>query len=331
MMFRLCLTINRRKIMKIDSKTIEEKQVASISYIGPVEDMGELIGELTGWIMSKGLVINEPPFVVYYTSPMDVAPEKMEYDVGIPFKGQVKGEGRIKIKVMPQHQVIFSIYHGPYHGVVSAYGIMMEHLFKEGGEMIGAPREIYLNSPQDVNENELLTEIQFPIVPDSCQDETRSGIEFFDIQKTPETYKIFKIGQVVMKNSKTYLKISEPYRPGLKHLAEFSHVMVFWWADKFDNAKYRTALRTHPPYATNHLAGVFATRAEYRPNPLALTTCKLIDVNEKEGIVEITGIDAFDGTPIIDLKPYTPSFDRVKEVEIPVWLSFLWPQWKGEY
>jgi len=317
--------------MKIDSKSIGEKQVASISYVGSVEDMGELIGELAGWIMNKGLQITEPPFVVYYTSPMEVAPEKMEYDVGIPFEGEAKGDGRINIKIMPQHQALSTIYQGPYQGVGSAYGMMMEHIMKDGYEIIGAPREIYLNSPQEVPETELLTEIQFPIIPESCMDETGSGIEFFNIEQEPENFKIFKIGQVVMKNSKTYLEISERYSPGLKSLDEFSHVMVLWWADKFDNAQYRTALRTHPPYATNRLTGIFATRAEYRPNPIALTTCKIIEVNEKEGIMEVSGMDAFDGTPIIDLKPYTPSFDRVKEVEIPLWLSFLWPQWKGEY
>jgi len=317
--------------MKIDSKTIEEKQVASISYEGPVEDMGELIGELAGWLMNKGLQITEPPFVVYYTSPMEVAPEKMEYEVGIPFEGEANGDGMINIKIMPQHQALSTIYQGPYQGVGSAYGMMMEHIRKYGYEIIGVPREIYLNSPQEVPETELLTEIQFPIIPESCMDETGSGIEFFNIEQEPENFKIFKIGQVAMKNSKTYLEISERYSPGLKSLGEFSHVMVLWWADKFDNAQYRTALRTHPPYATNHLTGIFATRAEYRPNPIALTTCKIIEVNEKEGIMEVSGIDAFDGTPIIDLKPYTPSFDRVKEVKIPSWLSFLWPQWKGEY
>lgn len=317
--------------MKIDSKTIEEKQVASISHVGLVEDMGELIGELAGWTMKKGLQITEPPFVVYYTSPLEVPPQKMEYEVGIPFKGEVKGEGRIRIKIMPQHQVLTTIHQGPYQEVGSAYGMMMEHLMKEGYEMIGVPREIYLNSPQEVPETELLTEIQFPIVPDSYQDENNSNVEFFPVKEKQESLNVFKIGQVRIEGSKTYLEILEPYSPGLKNLREFSHVMVFWWADKFDNEQYRTALRTYPPYATNHLTGVFATRAEYRPNPLALTTCRIVDVNEEKGILEISGMDAFDGTPIIDLKPYTPSFDRVKEFKIPVWLSFLWPQWKGEY
>ena len=317
--------------MEIKPKTIEEKQVASITYTGPVEDMGELIGELTGWLVSKGLKITEPPFVVYYTSPMDVPPEKMEYDVGIPFHGKAQDEGRIRIRIMPQHHVLFVVHKGPYQEIEAAYGMMMEHIMKESKEMIGAPREIYLNNPMEVPENELITELQFPIVPESIMGEITSNIEFYDISELQETFKVFKIGQVKNNNAKTYLEILEPYRPALKNLEDFSHVMIFWWADKFDNDKYRTALRTKPPYAMDRLIGVFATRAEYRPNPIAVTTCRVKSVHENDGIVEISSVDAFDGTPIIDLKPYVASFDRIKEPKLPNWLSFLWPEWKGEY
>lgn len=317
--------------MEIKLKTIEEKQVASISHLGLVEDMGELIGELTGWVIANGLEIVEPPFVVYYTSPMEVPPEKMEYDVGIPFQGKAISEGRVKIRIMPAHHVLTIIHKGPYQEIGSAYGMIMEHVMKEDHEMIGAPRESYLNSPEEVPESELLTEIQFPVVKGSVTGDYGSSIELYEIPDEPEAYKINKIGTVKNKNSQAYLEISEPYRPALKHLKDFSHVMVFWWADNSDNDKYRSALRTKPPYATNKSTGVFATRAEYRPNPLALTTCQIMNVNENEGIITISGIDAFDGTPIIDLKPYIPAFDRVKDPKLPIWLSFLWPEWKGEY
>ncbi|BDZ70779.1 tRNA (N6-threonylcarbamoyladenosine(37)-N6)-methyltransferase TrmO [Methanobacterium petrolearium] len=317
--------------MKIESKTIEEKQVASISYVGPVEAMGDIINELIDCLMNEGLEITGPPFVVYYTSPMEVSPIEMEYDVGIPFQGKLKDEGKVRVKILPQHRVLSTLHQGPYQEVGSVYGMMMKHIFKEGYEIIGVPREIYLNSPGKVPESELLTEIQFPIIPESTMDDSDSSIEFFNIKQNPESYKIYKIGEVKLEKSKTYLEISDSYLPALEKLAEFSHVMVFWWADKFASDKYRTALRTTLPYATNKQAGIFATRSEYRPNPIALTTCQIIKVDGKKGILEISSIDAFDGTAVIDLKPYIPFFDRVKEPKIPKWLSFLWPQWRSEY
>lgn len=317
--------------MKIELKTVKEDQIASISHIGSVEEMGKIIRELTGGIMEKGLQITGPPFVVYYTSPLEVPPDKMEFDVGIPFHGEGKDDGRISIKIMPQHHVLSFTYQGPYTEIASTYGMMMEYIAREGVEMIGAPRELYINNPQEVPESKLLTEIQFPVIKESTMEDINSSIEFYDISEPREVYNIYKIGQVKNKNSKTFLEILEPYRPALKHLADFSHVLVFWWADKFSDEKYRTALRTKPPYATNKMTGVFATRAEYRPNPLVVTVCRLIGVDEKEGTVEISGIDAFDKTPVIDVKPYIPAFDRVRDPKIPKWLSFLWPEWKGEY
>lgn len=144
-----------------------------------------------------------------------------------------------------------------------------------------------------------------------------------------KTYQIFPIGTVRRSAHEITLEIFEPYRPALKQLDHFSHVIVLWWADQHDNEKSRSYLQTHPPYAEEHLTGIFATRAEYRPNPVALTTCKQLGVDEVSGIVQVAEIDAYDGTPIIDLKAYFPVCDRVREAHIPEWLSD-WPEWMPE-
>lgn len=70
-------------------------------------------------------------------------------------------------------------------------------------------------------------------------------------------------------------------------------------------------MQTELPYAAGQVCGVFAIRAEYRPNSIAMTTCKLEGVDEVNGIVRIDNIDAYDGTGIIDLKVYFPVCDRV--------------------
>lgn len=141
-------------------------------------------------------------------------------------------------------------------------------------------------------------------------------------------YQIYPIGYIRRADS-IRLEIFEPFRPALKQLDHFSHVIVFWWADNHDNEKSRSLLQTKPPYASDKVTGVFATRAEYRPNPVAMTTCKLLGVSEEKGIVQIADIDAYDGTPIVDLKAYFPVCDRVKDAQIPEWLSY-WPEWMPE-
>jgi tRNA-Thr(GGU) m(6)t(6)A37 methyltransferase TsaA len=143
------------------------------------------------------------------------------------------------------------------------------------------------------------------------------------------TFEVTPIGTIHRERDYVEIKITEPYRPALKQLDHFSHVMVFWWANLFDNDEARVMLRTTPPYAPEHECGVFATRSPYRPNPIMMTTCTLLSMDDEEGIVKIAEIDAFDGTAVVDLKAYFPVCDRVKEASIPAWLSD-WPDWMPE-
>jgi len=144
-----------------------------------------------------------------------------------------------------------------------------------------------------------------------------------------ETFEMYPIGYIRRLENGIHLEILEPFRPALKQLDHFTHVMVFWWADKHDNEKSRSIMQTEPPYAQGKVTGVFATRAEYRPNPIAMTTCKILEIDEGNGIVRVTNIDAYDGTRVVDLKAYFPVCDRVKEADIPEWLSG-WPEWMPE-
>jgi tRNA-Thr(GGU) m(6)t(6)A37 methyltransferase TsaA len=144
-----------------------------------------------------------------------------------------------------------------------------------------------------------------------------------------ETYRMHPIGFVRRNSESIRLEIAEPFRPALENLDHFSHVMVFWWADRFDNEQGRSVLETIPPYAQDHVTGVFATRSPCRPNLIMMTTCKLLNVRSQEGMIRVADIDAVDGTPIVDLKAYFPVCDRVREAHIPAWLAD-WPEWMPE-
>jgi tRNA-Thr(GGU) m(6)t(6)A37 methyltransferase TsaA len=156
--------------------------------------------------------------------------------------------------------------------------------------------------------------------------------------QTTEGYKIKAIGTIrvegeYLMNAEYFLDISEQYRKALKELDKFSHVMVFWWAHENDTEKMRNSTRfltTIPPYGDNlPETGIFATRAEYRPNPIALTTTNILAVDEENGIIKVGGIDAFNGTPIIDLKAYFPICDRIRDCHIAPWLEG-WPEWQED-
>ena len=144
-----------------------------------------------------------------------------------------------------------------------------------------------------------------------------------------ETYRVYPIGYIRRTGDDITLEISEPFRSALKQLDKFSHVIAFWWADRHDNPDSRGIMQTEPPYSAGRVTGVFACRAEYRPNPIGMTVCKLMALDEEQGQVRVADIDAYDGTPVIDLKAYFPVCDRVKEAHIPDWLED-WPEWMPE-
>jgi tRNA-Thr(GGU) m(6)t(6)A37 methyltransferase TsaA len=143
------------------------------------------------------------------------------------------------------------------------------------------------------------------------------------------TYEIFPVGHVRRENGRTTLEILEPYVPALKELEKFSHVQVCWWFSEFDDEAYRGITQSeHLPYDAP-VMGMFACRSPVRPNPIALTTAEILNIYLEEGIVEIVNIDAFDGTPVVDLKPYIPVCDRVERVRVGEWAAD-WPQWLPE-
>jgi len=126
-----------------------------------------------------------------------------------------------------------------------------------------------------------------------------------------------------------YLDIKKPYRSALKELDKWSHLIVLCWAHQMDSEEFRNAKdwSIEVPYAEGApKTGIFATRAEYRPNPILLTTSAILDVDIENGVIKLGEIDAFDGTPIIDLKAYFPICDRVRDAHIAPWLEG-WPEY----
>jgi tRNA (adenine37-N6)-methyltransferase len=118
------------------------------------------------------------------------------------------------------------------------------------------------------------------------------------------------------------LQLDPEYQAGLQGLESCTHAIIFWWADRMDNPGGRLGdLVVDLPYAPGIRSGVFANRSEARPNPIGVTTCYLLNVNQESGKVDLAWIDALDQTPLLDIKPYLPMSDRVMSAEYPDWLE----------
>jgi tRNA-Thr(GGU) m(6)t(6)A37 methyltransferase TsaA len=107
----------------------------------------------------------------------------------------------------------------------------------------------------------------------------------------------------------------------LDGLEDFSHIIVFWLMHKVDAAG-QIALKVHPKGRRDlPLVGLFATRSPHRPNPLGKATVRLLE--RKGNILKVKGLDALDGTPVIDLKPYIPGYDSASGARVPSWIKRL--------
>lgn len=115
------------------------------------------------------------------------------------------------------------------------------------------------------------------------------------------------------------IHLNDPYPRGLKGLEEFSHIVVVFYMDRAAFVPSEHLLRRPKAQANQPEIGVFAQRTKYRPNPIGITAVKLLSINHN--VLTVQALDALDGTPVLDLKPYMPVFDKVEDARQPVWIA----------
>ena len=134
-----------------------------------------------------------------------------------------------------------------------------------------------------------------------------------------------EIGRIKMEGEEMYLQVNEEYLKGIKGLEGFSNIDVIWWFDRYDNENSRNVLEINKPYKkAPEKLGVFATRSPERPNPIAFSVTDVTYIDYEKGRIYITYIDAIENSIVLDIKPYTPSVDRVEHPKVPNWCSH-WP------
>ncbi|WP_313180619.1 SAM-dependent methyltransferase [Lacrimispora sp.] len=140
-----------------------------------------------------------------------------------------------------------------------------------------------------------------------------------------QKFHVNPIGKINVNEDGMFIELEQKYIPALQALDGFSHLSVIWWFSDFDNEQMRNTIETQQPYKRSPaVMGIFATRSPVRPNPIALSTAQVIHIDYEKGIIQIAYIDGNDGTPVLDIKPYTPSLDRVETPRVPEWCSH-WP------
>jgi tRNA-Thr(GGU) m(6)t(6)A37 methyltransferase TsaA len=128
------------------------------------------------------------------------------------------------------------------------------------------------------------------------------------------------IGEVKTEGVDSKIEIAPEHCPGLLGIEKYSHLIVLYWFHQRDNDKHRKVLQVTPPrHPGAPLTGVFACRSPSRPNPVGLSIVRLIEVNNCH--LTVKGLDAFQGSPIIDIKPYLPRSDSVPGAVTPKYIN----------
>jgi tRNA-Thr(GGU) m(6)t(6)A37 methyltransferase TsaA len=103
-------------------------------------------------------------------------------------------------------------------------------------------------------------------------------------------------------NKESTIEVFDEYEPGLLDIDRCTHLYILYWQDRSD----RSILQTKTPWGPE-IHGVFSTRSPNRPNPVGLC---VVDFLDRDGrLVKVSGLDALDGSPLIDIKPYSGSID----------------------
>lgn len=135
---------------------------------------------------------------------------------------------------------------------------------------------------------------------------------------------IYERGRMDWQDIISEIVIAGRWSDALDGIEDFSHILILFWMHRLEPEK-RQLTRTHPQGRHDlPLVGIFATRSPSRPNPLGLSLVRLL---ERQGnILRVKGLDALDGTPVLDIKPYLPPGDSVAWARVPQWVEKIWTE-----
>ena len=108
--------------------------------------------------------------------------------------------------------------------------------------------------------------------------------------------------------------------PMLLNIGDYSHITVVFWPHLVPDDVRGSKPQLHPRDDDKYpLMGILATRSQIRPNPLLVSLVPLLEV--KGNVLRVRGLDAVDGTPVLDIKPYLPHYDEIPDTRVPGWVA----------
>lgn len=191
---------------------------------------------------------------------------------------------------------------------------------------------ITFNEDSALQDNVLVYDIK-PYFP--CEDRVKGSLspkfKGIDSKKVfvNSDNEIAASGSLKKINGEDFIYIDNDFENIYEELNGYSHIKIMWWFSRFDEPKYRRATECNPPYENAPRTGIFASRSPVRPNPIALTTGKILNFDKTLKRIKVSKLDSFNNTPLIRIFPYISDNDKVAACSVPNWLEH-WPEWVEE-
>lgn len=129
-------------------------------------------------------------------------------------------------------------------------------------------------------------------------------------------------------DEESIIEIVPRWEAGLAGIEGFSHLVVMFYLDRATRRRSSGSPSPAEGVAGLDPIGFFSTRTPKRPNPIGLSCPRLV---RRDGrFLTVTGIDAWDGTPVLDIKGYYPRDERREDATVPAWLAELWAKHDAE-
>jgi len=121
--------------------------------------------------------------------------------------------------------------------------------------------------------------------------------------------------------TKSRIMIEPEFSGGLAGLEDFSHVWIVTYLHQAKYEREKHLIRRPRGLEDMPEVGIFSQRAKDRPNPIGISAVEILDVGNN--FLDVRGLDAVNETPVLDIKPYFPYFDGIKNCKIPEWVNRL--------
>ena len=150
---------------------------------------------------------------------------------------------------------------------------------------------------------------------------SKKSENYIEVEKKEDSliYEVNTIGEIRNVNGDNYIQLTNMISIAGRYIT------VFWWFHKFDSDRYRDITECNPPYEDAPRSGIFATRSPVRPNPIAMTVARIINIDIERKRIYINGIESFDKTPCLGISEYDSREHCVLDARIPAWLKH-WPK-----